>query len=170
MSKIQKRILSGFASYEAGIGVTSAPTRLRAGTRMSSSTSGNSLCPGNIGSNVLVNQNCLNVTDTDLQGRAQAQNETAIAENPSNPSQVVASFNDYRRGDGQLLRRLQYERGNSLERHHDPHELHPRHALRRRGTAVLAGRRRHVGGLGLAGERLHVVPDVHARAGRDQQP
>ena len=58
------------------------------------------LCPRNFGSNVLVNQNCLNVTDTDLQGRGQAQNETAIAQNPSNPRQLVAGFNDYRRGDG----------------------------------------------------------------------
>ncbi len=58
------------------------------------------LCPHNLGSNVLVNQNCLNVTDADLQGRAQAQNETAIAQNPLNPRQIVAGFNDYRRGDG----------------------------------------------------------------------
>ena len=58
------------------------------------------LCPRNFGSNVLVNQNCLNVTDPDLQGRGQAQNETAIAQNPFNPRQLVAGFNDYRRGDG----------------------------------------------------------------------
>ena len=64
------------------------------------SSSGVGLCPRNFGSNVLVNQNCLNVTDTDLQGRGQAQNETAIAQNPSNPRQLVAGFNDYRRGDG----------------------------------------------------------------------
>jgi hypothetical protein len=98
MNKIQKRILSGFASYEAGIGVSAKVPRLHTSSRVSSSAG--SLCSGNIGSNVLVNQNCLNVTDTNLQGRGQAQNETAIAENPSNPSQVVASFNDYRRGDG----------------------------------------------------------------------
>jgi hypothetical protein len=99
LTRNEKLHLSGFASFEAGVGVTAASTRLRAGTRMRS-TSASSLCPGNIGSNVLVNQNCLNITDTNLQGRGQAQNETAIAENPNNPSQVVASFNDYRRGDG----------------------------------------------------------------------
>jgi hypothetical protein len=42
-------------------------------------------CPNNIGSNVKVNQNCLNVTDADLQGRGQAQNETSIAVDPNNP-------------------------------------------------------------------------------------
>ncbi|HWG61302.1 MAG TPA: sialidase family protein [Streptosporangiaceae bacterium] len=98
LNHIQKRILSGFASFEGNIGVPSHPARARAGTRMPSSAV--SLCPSNIGSNVLVNQNCLNVTDPDLQGRGQAQNETAIAQNPVNPSQLVGGYNDYRRGDG----------------------------------------------------------------------
>ncbi len=102
LNKIQKRILSGFASFEAGIGVPKATprARVRAAPRLSATASSSPLCPSNIGSNVLVNQNCLNITDPNLQGRGQANNETAIAENPSNPSQVVASFNDYRRGDG----------------------------------------------------------------------
>ncbi len=98
LTPLQKLHLSGFASFEAGIGVPVQAPRARTQARMSNA--GVTLCPGNFGSNVLVNQNCLNVTDTDLQGRAQAQNETAIAQNPFNPRQVVASFNDYRRGDG----------------------------------------------------------------------
>jgi hypothetical protein len=57
-------------------------------------------CALQLGTNVKVNQNCLNVTDPDLQGRAQAQNETAIAVDPTNSNRVVASYNDYRRGDG----------------------------------------------------------------------
>src|SRR6202171_4655549 len=57
-------------------------------------------CPTNIAGNVKVNQNCLNVSDTDLQGRGQAQNETSIAVDPNNPNHLVASYNDYRRGDG----------------------------------------------------------------------
>ena len=52
------------------------------------------------GNNVKVNQNCLNLTDPDLQGRAQAQNETSIAADPSNQHNLIASYNDYRRGDG----------------------------------------------------------------------
>jgi hypothetical protein len=98
LSKLQKRHLSGFASFEAGIGVSAKAPAARANARMSNA--GVNLCPHNLGSNVLVNQNCLNVTDADLQGRAQAQNETAIAQNPFNPRQLVAGFNDYRRGDG----------------------------------------------------------------------
>src|SRR3954453_18270197 len=57
-------------------------------------------CPQNRGNNVRVNQECLNLTDPDLSGRGQAQNETSIAQDPSNPDLVLASMNDYRRGDG----------------------------------------------------------------------
>jgi len=98
LNRIQRAHLSGFASFEAGIGVPTAAPRARAAARMSNA--GVNLCPRNFGSNVLVNQNCLNVTDPDLQGRGQAQNETAIAQNPFNPRQLVTGFNDYRRGDG----------------------------------------------------------------------
>lgn len=100
LNHIQRRILSGFASFEAGIGVpkASAQARVRAGAMNRSAPS--QLCPGNIGHNVKVNQNCLNITDPDLQGRAQAEDETSIAQNPRNPRQLVAGFNDYRRGDG----------------------------------------------------------------------
>jgi hypothetical protein len=98
LNRIQRAHLSGFASLEAGIGVPAKAPAARAGARISNS--GVALCPRNLGSNVLVNQNCLNVTDPDLQGRAQAQNETAIAQNPLNPRQIVTGFNDYRRGDG----------------------------------------------------------------------
>jgi hypothetical protein len=56
-------------------------------------------CQSNIGSNIKVNQNCLNISDPDLQGRAQAQNETSVAVDPNNPQHIVASYNDYRRGD-----------------------------------------------------------------------
>ena len=57
-------------------------------------------CPANRGSNVRVNQNCQNLSDPDLAGRGQAQNETSIAQDPRNPRHIVASQNDYRRGDG----------------------------------------------------------------------
>jgi hypothetical protein len=98
MSNSEKRHLSGFASFEAGIGVSAKAAAAKASAPMSNAAA--NLCPSNFGSNVLVNQNCLNVSDPDLQGRGQAQNETAIAQNPLNPSQMVASYNDYRRGDG----------------------------------------------------------------------
>jgi hypothetical protein len=106
LNKIQKRILSGFATMElTRQGARSqAPQRFRPlgpGTSAAHyypSASGD--CPVHYGSNVKVNQNCLNLTDSDLQGRGQAQNETSIAQDPINPRHIVASWNDYRRGDG----------------------------------------------------------------------
>ena len=61
---------------------------------------GSDECQANLGSNIKVNQNCLNISDPKLQGRSQAQNETSIAVDPNNTQHVLASFNDYRRGDG----------------------------------------------------------------------
>ncbi|MEA2371252.1 MAG: hypothetical protein QOH12_1646 [Solirubrobacteraceae bacterium] len=107
LNQIQKRILSGFASSEiAGAGaapaVLPAAGSLRpAGALENYAPLGGGSCGQFLASNVKVNQNCLNVTDADLQGRAQAQNETSIAQDPSSPTHLVASFNDYRRGDGQ---------------------------------------------------------------------
>ncbi len=57
-------------------------------------------CSKRLGSNVKVNQNCLNITDPDLQGRAQANNETFVAEDALHPEHLVASDNNYIRGDG----------------------------------------------------------------------
>jgi hypothetical protein len=57
-------------------------------------------CASRIGGNVKVNQNCLNVTDPSLQGRGQANNEPAISQDPMDPGNIVASDNNYLRGDG----------------------------------------------------------------------
>ncbi len=62
--------------------------------------SGNGKCSNNLGGNIKVNQNCLNISDPDLQGRAQANNETSIAQNPNNTNDIVGSDNNYIRGDG----------------------------------------------------------------------
>jgi hypothetical protein len=61
---------------------------------------GSNTCAEKLGNNVKVNQACQNLTDPDLAGRGQAQNETSIAIDPNNPNHMVASQNDYRRGDG----------------------------------------------------------------------
>ena len=50
--------------------------------------------------NIKVNPDCQNLTDADLQGRGQAQNETTIAADPNNPNHLVAFYNNYQRGDG----------------------------------------------------------------------
>jgi hypothetical protein len=94
-NKIQKRTLSGFASFEldpAYITTMAAPKNYQ--------PRGSGDCTGNLASNIKVNQNCLNVSDPDLSGRGQAQNETTIAADPNQPNHLVASANDYRRGDG----------------------------------------------------------------------
>jgi len=108
LNKIQKRIVSGFAiqqgnddSNDPALVDTKPPSNYYP-------DHADDQCALNLGSakagpnenNLKVNQNCLNLSDPDLQGRAQAQNETSIAEDPLNPSHIVATYNDYRRGDG----------------------------------------------------------------------
>ena len=72
-------------------------------------------CPIRIGSNIKVNQNCQSVTDPDLQGRGQAQNETSIAVDPNAPGHLVASYNDYRRGDGNCYGSYSHSTGQTWE-------------------------------------------------------
>jgi hypothetical protein len=95
LNRIQKRLLSGVVSTQQSAALSSRAESARANV----SNRGGSLCPSDFRGNLLVNQNCLNVSDLSQQGRSQAENETSIAENPFNVRQVVAGFNDYRRGD-----------------------------------------------------------------------
>src|SRR2546421_10261873 len=97
MNDIQERLISGFAAMELGKngdanGASQKPT--------SYFPRGSDSCPVNQSSNIKVNQNCLNLTDPDLQGRGQSQNEESIAADPNQPNHIIASYNDYRRGDG----------------------------------------------------------------------
>jgi hypothetical protein len=100
LNNIQKRLVSGLLAAELNGADVSAQSRAKAmtATRRVSPTS--AACTNRFGPNVKVNQNCLNITDPDLQGRAQAQNETWVAVDPTNANHVLASYNDYRRGDG----------------------------------------------------------------------
>ena len=78
--EIQERLLDGLADFELSpTGDAKATSKLK--NYVSSKNDGCGLKDAN---NVKVNQNCLNVTDTDLQGRGQAQNETSIAIDPLN--------------------------------------------------------------------------------------
>lgn len=96
LTKLQQRLLSGFESLELNAGEgPGVAAQLRNYVARA-----NSGCPTNLASNIKVNQNCLNLSDPTLQGRAQAENETAIAQNPANSGSLVAGYNDYRRGDG----------------------------------------------------------------------
>jgi hypothetical protein len=95
--EIQDRLLDQTADIELNYGATPAAPQLRAYQPHNAATA---QCHETLGTNVKVNQNCLNLAAPSLQGRSQAQNETSIASNPKNASQLVASENDYRRGDG----------------------------------------------------------------------
>jgi hypothetical protein len=94
--EIQDRLFSGFASFELSSAQDSSSGSGVAGY----TPRGSQDCGGNLGNNVRVNQGCMNISDSDVQGRAQAQNETSIAINPNDSNQLIASQNDYRRGDG----------------------------------------------------------------------
>jgi hypothetical protein len=93
MGEFQERLLSGEA-YTALENDSSTPAPANY------SPHGSGDCSAVLSSNVKVNQNCLNLSDPDLQGRGQSQNETSIAVDPMNSNHLVASYNDYRRGDG----------------------------------------------------------------------
>ena len=116
LKPIQKRILSGAAAFAlSGDRQQTSTLAAKAKAQDYSPHSATSACANHIGDNVKVNQNCLNLTDADLAGRGQAQNETSIAQNPMQPSQLVASFNDYRRGDGNCYTSYSSDKGRSWQ-------------------------------------------------------
>jgi len=88
------------------------PTGGAGGAAQNYQPSGQSACAETRADNVKVNQNCQNVSDPDLAGRGQAQNETAVAIDPSNKNHVIASENDYRRGDGNCYSQYSLDGGN----------------------------------------------------------
>src|SRR5439155_16146433 len=79
-------------------GVTSAGTAHVNAAALAPSV-GTAGCSQVDGTNVRANQDCTNDTSPKFPGRGQAQNETAIAVNPTNASNILAGQNDYRRGD-----------------------------------------------------------------------
>src|SRR3954468_14582086 len=94
----QERILSGYSSFTLGSNAENGGNDPQ--SPRTYFPRGSDSCPNNLQSNIKVNQNCLNLSDPDLQGRGQAQNEEFIKVDPNNTNHVVASYNDYRRGDG----------------------------------------------------------------------
>ncbi len=102
LNPIQQRLVSGLLSSELNPNDPAAQTRAASPLSPVSvpQQPGPNGCPANRGGNIKVNVNCLNLSDSDLQGRGQSQNETYMAVDPNNPANVLASYNDYRRGDG----------------------------------------------------------------------
>jgi hypothetical protein len=97
LNPVQQRHVSGLLAAELNPSDPSAQARRGVSAPRKSTAAA---CANRYGPNIKVNQNCLNLTDPDLQGRAQAQNETWAAIDPRNSDHVIASYNDYRRGDG----------------------------------------------------------------------
>jgi len=115
MPKIQHRLLSGALAnlVEAGDDRNAdAQASARPRNYFPTDTNG---CPVQRGSNTKVNQNCVNLTDPDLQGRGQAQNETSIAQDALHPANLVSSYNDYRRGDGNCYAAYSRDGGKSWD-------------------------------------------------------
>src|SRR4051794_3138808 len=77
LTPLQKRLVSGTAlrALEQPSTQRVAP-QLQALARPTEATG----CPRDRGSNLRVNQDCQNLTDPDLAGRGEAQNETAAAQ------------------------------------------------------------------------------------------
>src|SRR3954451_9186524 len=75
LKPIQQRLVSGFAQR-------ALDQQTARGRHDGSQRARLDGCPVNRGANVRVNQNCLNLTDPDLSGRGQSQNETSIAQDP----------------------------------------------------------------------------------------
>ena len=108
-NKIQDRLLDGPADLELNPNSQAVAAEQPANY----APRGRDDCSQNSRGDVKVNQNCENVSDPDLQGRAQAQNETSIASNPNDGNQLIASFNDYRRGDGNCYAAWSTDKGRS---------------------------------------------------------
>src|SRR3954451_18197280 len=87
LTPMQQRLLSGTAS--TFLDQLAAKQQLGAAAPLSeyrpTSETG---CPRNRGANVRVNQECENLSDPDLAGRGQSQNETSIALDPYHPSRM----------------------------------------------------------------------------------
>ena len=163
--EIQDRLLDGLADYE----LTPTGDAQSSGKLKNYTSSKNDGCGLKDQSNIKVNQNCLNVTDTDLQGRGQAQNETSLAIDPSHKSHMVASFNDYRRGDGNCYSSYSLDGGSSWSDSTPPMGF-------TRGTLYGAARQYWQGGGDTSvawdtqGNAYLVVPDVPARSRHDAEP
>lgn len=106
-NEIQDRLLSGLADME----LNPANQTAISGQPRNYFPHGKDDCSQVLRGDVKVNQNCLNLTDADLQGRGQANNETSIAIDPFEPNHVVASANDYRRGDGNCYTSYSLDKG-----------------------------------------------------------
>ena len=135
LNQIQKRILSGFVSSEIA-GVGAAPAAVPAVGSLRSAGRLENYAP-------LGGGRTADVPGVERQGqpelperhrrrpagpRAGAERDLDRRQDPIQPNHLVASFNDYRRGDGNCYGAYQRGRGPDVDRHARPDGLHPRAA------------------------------------------
>ncbi len=108
LNEIQDRLLSGMADLDLNPNSIQAA---QASQPTNYNPKGSNGCSVTLRSDVKVNQNCLTLSDPDLAGRGQANNETSIAIDPNQPNHVIASYNDYRRGDGNCYASYSLDKG-----------------------------------------------------------
>jgi hypothetical protein len=116
LTLLQKRLLSGTGARQLEQTGRAPGATARLKSAQQSTWHGGQTAPGcpiDRGSNIRVNRDCQNLTDPDLAGRGQAQNETSIAQDPRHPSSLVASSNDYIRGDGNCYTHYSSDNGRS---------------------------------------------------------
>jgi hypothetical protein len=99
LTKVQKRLLSGGSALALQQDGSSDPSSSSFDATYTPRGNGDKGCQDPLSSNVKVNANCLNISDPDLAGRGQTNNEASIAYDPNNPQVMVASAIDYRHGD-----------------------------------------------------------------------
>ena len=181
LTQTQKRLMSGFASAEvdqargalapkAATAASRRSTRPRAapaGTSTSRAAAGGAAT--RIGSNVNMDTDCQNVSDPDLAGRGQAQNETYISEDHNRAGNLLGSSNDYRRGDGGCFGYYSLDNGRTFQDVAIPNSFTRGDALRSRAP-VLGRRRRHLQRVRHARQRLLQLPGVQPRHAHEQQP
>jgi hypothetical protein len=122
LTKTQQRLLSGFASTEVdqlrgALAKKAAPSAKRYGSSRGNFffPTGSRGCEYTLGRSVNMDTDCQNVSDADLAGRGQAQNETYISEDHYRKGNLLGSSNDYRRGDGGCFGYYSLDDGRSFQ-------------------------------------------------------
>ena len=165
--------MSGFASAEVdqarGALAKKAPVAPQRYSGKAGGSSGNFYFPSGsrgcsytLGHNVNMDTDCQNVSDPDLAGRGQAQNETYISEDHFRPGNLVGSSNDYRRGDGGCFGYYSLDNGRTFQDVPIPNSF-TRRCRVRRCAPVLGWRRRHLQRLRHPRQRLLQLPGLQPR-------
>ena len=170
LTPLQQRLMSGFASRALeertapGLAPRVQGMRQAPGGVGSTSETG---CPANRGANVRVNQTCLNLERPRPAGAGPGAERDGDRPGPERPgAHGRRSQNDYRRGDAGCYTAYSSNGGRTWTDSTPPMGFTRGASFGGLRPRVLAGRRRHLAGVGHQGQRLPVLPGVHARRRR----